>query len=83
MATVIAGPGAARLFADFGADVIKVESPSGDSVRRLGWLPPDTDGDPDSYFWKLQGRNKRAVVLDLKTPRVSTPCWRCWTGLIC
>lgn len=67
MATVIAGPGAARLFADFGADVIKVESPSGDSVRRLGWLPPHTDGDPDSYFWKLQGRNKRAVVLDLKT----------------
>ena len=67
MATVIAGPGAARLFADFGADVIKVESPSGDSVRRLGWLPADGDGDPDSYFWKLQGRNKRAVVLDLKT----------------
>ena len=65
MATVIAGPGAARLFADFGADVIKVESPSGDSVRRLGWLPP---GDDDSYFWKLAGRNKRAVVLDLKTP---------------
>ena len=66
MATVIAGPGAARLFADFGADVIKVESPSGDSVRRLGWLPPG--GDDDSYFWKLQGRNKRAIVLNLKTP---------------
>ena len=67
MATVIAGPGAARLFADFGADVIKVESPSGDSVRRLGWRPPEGDGDSDSYFWKLQGRNKRAIVLDLKT----------------
>ena len=67
MATVIAGPGAARLFADFGADVIKVESPSGDSVRRLGWCPPEGDGDSDSYFWKLQGRNKRAIVLDLKT----------------
>ena len=68
MATVVAGPGAARLFADFGADVIKVESPSGDSVRRLGWRPPDGGDDADSYFWKLQGRNKRAVVLDLKTP---------------
>ena len=68
MATVIAGPGAARLFADFGADVIKVESPSGDPVRRLGWRPPDGDGDSDSYFWKLQGRGKRAIVLDLKTP---------------
>ncbi len=66
MATVIAGPGAARLFGDFGADVIKVEAPSGDSVRRLGWRPPDSD--PDSYFWKLAGRNKRSVVLDLKTP---------------
>jgi len=66
MATVIAGPGAARLFGDFGADVIKVEPPKGDSVRRLGWMPPDGDG--DSYFWKLAGRNKRAVVLDLKTP---------------
>ena len=65
MATVIAGPGAARLFGDFGADVIKVESPSGDSVRRLGWMPPD--GDEDSYFWKLAGRNKRTAVLDLKT----------------
>ena len=66
MATVIAGPGAARLFGDFGADVIKVEAPRGDSVRRLGWRPPD--GDDDSYFWKLAGRNKRSVVLDLKTP---------------
>ena len=66
MATVIAGPGAARLFGDFGADVIKVESPRGDSVRRLGWMPPDADD--DSYFWKLAGRNKRSVVLDLKTP---------------
>ena len=66
MATVVAGPGAARLFGDFGADVIKVESPRGDSVRRLGWMPPD--GDDDSYFWKLAGRNKRSVVLDLKTP---------------
>ena len=64
MATVIAGPGTARLFGDFGADVVKVESPSGDSVRRLGWRPP---GDDDSYFWKLAGRNKRTVVLDLKT----------------
>ena len=66
MATVIAGPGAARLLGDFGAEVIKVESPAGDSIRRLGWRPPG--GDDDSYFWKLAGRNKRAVVLDLKTP---------------
>ena len=64
MATVFAGPGAARHLADFGADVIKVESPAGDGVRRMGWFPPEGG---DSYTWKLLGRNKRATVLDLKT----------------
>jgi crotonobetainyl-CoA:carnitine CoA-transferase CaiB-like acyl-CoA transferase len=64
MATVFAGPGAARHLADFGADVVKVESPDGDGVRRMGWFPPEGG---DSYTWKLLGRNKRAVVLDLKT----------------
>jgi crotonobetainyl-CoA:carnitine CoA-transferase CaiB-like acyl-CoA transferase len=64
MATVFAGPGAARHLADFGADVIKVEPPAGDGVRRMGWFPPEGG---DSYTWKLLGRNKRAIVLDLKT----------------
>jgi crotonobetainyl-CoA:carnitine CoA-transferase CaiB-like acyl-CoA transferase len=64
LATVFAGPGAARHLADFGADVIKVESPAGDGVRRMGWFAP---GDPDSFTWKLLGRNKRAIVLDLKS----------------
>jgi crotonobetainyl-CoA:carnitine CoA-transferase CaiB-like acyl-CoA transferase len=64
MATVFAGPGAARHLADFGADVVKIESPTGDGVRRMGWFPPEGG---DSYTWKLLGRNKRAVVLDLKT----------------
>ena len=64
MATVFAGPGAARHLADFGADVIKVEAPAGDGVRRMGWFPPEGG---DSYTWKLLGRGKRAVVLDLKT----------------
>src|SRR5215470_5303893 len=64
MATVFAGPGAARHLADFGADVVKVEAPGGDGVRRMGWFPPEGG---DSYTWKLLGRNKRAVVLDLKS----------------
>ena len=64
MATVFAGPGAARHLADFGADVIKVEAPGGDGVRRMGWFPPEGG---DSYTWKLLGRGKRAIVLDLKT----------------
>ena len=64
IATVIAGPGAARYLADFGADVVKVEAPGGDGTRRMGWLDP---GDGDSYMWKLVARGKRAIVLDLKT----------------
>ncbi len=64
MATIFAGPGAARHLADFGADVVKVEAPAGDGVRRMGWFPPEGG---DSYTWRLLGRNKRAVVLDLKT----------------
>src|SRR5712691_5498788 len=64
MATVFAGPGAARHLGDFGAEVVKVEAPAGDGVRRMGWFPP---AGGDSYTWKLLGRNKRAVVLDLKT----------------
>jgi crotonobetainyl-CoA:carnitine CoA-transferase CaiB-like acyl-CoA transferase len=63
MATVFAGPGAARHLGDFGADVIKVEAPAGDGVRRMGWFPPEGG---DSYTWKLLGRNKRTVVIDLK-----------------
>jgi crotonobetainyl-CoA:carnitine CoA-transferase CaiB-like acyl-CoA transferase len=64
LATVLAGPGAARYLADFGADVIKVEAPGGDGTRRMGWADP---ADGSSYMWKLIGRGKRSVVLDLKT----------------
>jgi crotonobetainyl-CoA:carnitine CoA-transferase CaiB-like acyl-CoA transferase len=63
--TVLAGPGAARHLADFGADVIKVEAPAGDSLRRMGWKDP---GDGVSLMWKITGRNKRSAVLDLKQP---------------
>ena len=64
MATVFAGPGTARHLADFGASVVKVEAPAGDGVRRMGWFPPEGG---DSYTWKLLGRGKRSIVLDLKT----------------
>lgn len=64
LATIFAGPSAARHLADFGADVIKVERPgTPDGARRLG----ETDGD-DSFYWRLVGRNKRPIELDLKHP---------------
>jgi crotonobetainyl-CoA:carnitine CoA-transferase CaiB-like acyl-CoA transferase len=65
VATVIAGPGCARYLADFGADVIKVERPSGDTSRDLGWRDP---ADGESLWWKIVGRGKRTIVLDLKDP---------------
>ena len=64
MATIVAGPAAAKYLGDYGADVIKVESPSGDSARRLGWALDDED---DSFFWKIIGRNKKCVAIDLKS----------------
>jgi crotonobetainyl-CoA:carnitine CoA-transferase CaiB-like acyl-CoA transferase len=65
LATVIAGPGAARYLADFGADVLKIERPgAGDSTRTMG-LPDPRDG--TSAYWKVVGRNKRCATLDLKS----------------
>jgi crotonobetainyl-CoA:carnitine CoA-transferase CaiB-like acyl-CoA transferase len=64
LATVIAGPGAARYLADFGADVLKIERPgTGDSTRGMG-VPDPRDG--TSLYWKIVSRNKRCATLDLK-----------------
>lgn len=58
----IAAPFATRLLADLGADVIKVEPPTGDPVRQWGDI---VNG--KSLFWSMHGRNKRCVTLDLKS----------------
>ncbi len=63
MSTVLAGPNAARYLADFGADVIKVERPTGDGLRDMAWRDPRDDV---GLWWKLVNRNKRTVVLDVK-----------------
>ncbi|MCU5782963.1 CAIB/BAIF family protein [Alcanivorax balearicus MACL04] len=62
---LLAGPFAGTLLAYFGADVIKVEPPGGDPIRRWRSLD-DTD---TSFWWRSLGRNKRSVTLDLKTDR--------------
>lgn len=60
--SLIAGPFTATLLAELGADVVKVEQPSGDSSRAFG---PSKDG--TNVYWKTIGRNKRSIVIDLRT----------------
>jgi len=67
LASFIAGPSAAVILSDFGADVIKVEPPSGDLWRIGHKIPPQPQAD-DAYPWHLANRNKRGMTLDLKSP---------------
>ena len=67
LASFIAGPGAAVILSDFGADVIKVEPPAGDLWRRGHQIPPQPQAE-DPYPWHLANRNKRGITLDLKSP---------------
>ena len=68
VASFIAAPGAATILSDFGADVIKIEPPGrGDLQRYLGGLPPSPVA-PANYNWHLANRNKRGVVVNLKSP---------------
>jgi crotonobetainyl-CoA:carnitine CoA-transferase CaiB-like acyl-CoA transferase len=67
LASFVAGPGAAVILSDFGADVIKVEPPSGDMWRIVYKVPPQPRA-KDNYLWHLDNRNKRGLTLDLKSP---------------
>lgn len=62
---VLAGPYATMTLADFGADVIKVESAEGDDTR--GWRPPVDEQGVSTYYSSVN-RNKRSVILDLRSP---------------
>src|SRR5215475_8841376 len=63
--TMIAGPFGGTMLADLGADVIKIEKPrAGDPMR--DWSPIK---DGRSLWWKVTGRNKRLITLDLSVPQ--------------
>jgi len=62
-ATLFAGPLAATVLGDFGAEVIKVEHPKGDPSRSHGYAK-----DGVGLWWKMLGRNKRCVTLSMSTP---------------
>jgi len=62
--TLIAAPFAARLMAEFGAEVIKIEAPGeGDPIRKWRKLHKGT-----SLWWYLQSRNKKSISINLKAP---------------
>jgi len=67
MASFIAGPAAAVMLGDYGASVVKVEPPNGDTWRIGYKVPPEPAAD-DNYPWHLNNRNKRGLALDLKAP---------------
>ncbi|HWM83281.1 MAG TPA: CoA transferase [Pseudolabrys sp.] len=61
---VLSGPFCTQMLSDMGAEVIKVEGPQGDVSRHM---PPDYVGDDSVYYLSIN-RNKRSLVVDLKTP---------------
>src|ERR1700685_3180570 len=65
MSTWIAAPGGAMIMAEWGADVIKVEGPEGDAIRRFY---PDTPESPGNPIFSMENRGKREVVLDVYRP---------------
>lgn len=64
--TLISGPFAGRLLGDMGAEVIKIEPPGAPDPLRT-WGQAEVDG--HHFFWTVHARNKKAVTLNLRTPR--------------
>jgi crotonobetainyl-CoA:carnitine CoA-transferase CaiB-like acyl-CoA transferase len=66
--TYVAGPAAATVMSDFGADVIKIERPGGGDLWRLFSKLPGTAKSEVDWCWLLTNRNKKSVALDLADP---------------
>jgi crotonobetainyl-CoA:carnitine CoA-transferase CaiB-like acyl-CoA transferase len=66
--TYVAGPAAATVMSDFGADVIKIERPGGGDLWRLFSKLPGTAKSELDWCWVLTSRNKRSLALDLSRP---------------
>lgn len=63
-ASFIAAPAAATVLSDFGADVIKIEPPTGDAYRQTG-LAPGQPATEHNFPWIVDARNKRSLAVDL------------------
>ena len=68
VSTVYAGPITAMLLGDYGADVLKIELPTGDPARTHGWSVRGRHGIQHGLWWKVIARNKAAMTLDVRTP---------------
>jgi len=68
--TRISAPFCAGLLGDMGAEVIKIEDPSGgDFLRTIGpYAPTDDDGPGYSMWWAVEGRGRKGITLNLRTP---------------
>lgn len=64
----LAGPFCTSLLADYGADVVKIEPPHGDMIRRTGPFASDDPTHDHGNVFQNANRNKRSLVIDLKSP---------------
>lgn len=70
LSSVVMGPYATQVLGDLGADIVKVESPAGDNMRAVGPMRNPGMG----HLYLHLNRNKRSIVLDLKTPQGRDAC---------
>jgi crotonobetainyl-CoA:carnitine CoA-transferase CaiB-like acyl-CoA transferase len=78
LSRILAGPYCTQYLGEMGADVVKVEPPLGDDTR--GWGPPFVGESDEAVYYLAANRNKRGIVLDLKSERGQEAARRLVTG---